>query len=168
VSLAHSASAALVNVAQNALVSGAESRRWGNAHANLVPYELFEARDRAIVIAVGSDAQWNACARALELHDLASDPTLAQNAGRLAARDRVVGAIARRVRERDAGTWCSALAAAGVPHGLVKGVLESLAEASASPLTGVAPQAPGVVRFPPPTLDEHGAELRAKGWGAFA
>ena len=167
VSLAHSASAALVNVAQNALVSGTEAKRWGNAHPNLVPYELFEARDRAIVIAVGSDAQWRSCARALGLAELADDPSLAENAGRLAARERVVGAISKRVRERDAADWCATLHAAGVPHGLVKGVLESLNEVSASPLTGVAPQAPGTVRFPPPQLDEHGAAIRAKGWRIF-
>ncbi|HEU5041258.1 MAG TPA: CoA transferase, partial [Gemmatimonadales bacterium] len=41
VSLVHSATAALVNVAQNALVTGDEPRRWGNAHPNLVPYQLF-------------------------------------------------------------------------------------------------------------------------------
>ena len=168
ISLAQSASAALVNVAQNALVTGKEAKRWGNAHANLVPYELFEARDRALVIAVGSDAQWAACTRALGLDELAADPSLAANAGRLAARERVVGAIARRVRERDAADWCDVLERAGVPCGLVKGVLESLREVEASPLTGVAPAATGSVRLPPPRLDEHGAEIRRLGWGAFA
>ena len=167
ISLAHSASAALVNVAQNALVTGAEPRRWGNAHPNLVPYELFEARDRAMVIAVGSDAQWLACARALGLEALAADRSLATNAGRLAARDRVAGAIAARLREQDAATWCAALDRAGVPCGLVKGVLESLREANASPLTGVAPGPMAVVRRPPPRLNEHGAEIRRWGWDAF-
>src|SRR5262245_24801603 len=55
VSLSDSARAALVNVAQNALVSGHDAKRWGNAHPNLVPYEMFHAADREIVIAVGSD-----------------------------------------------------------------------------------------------------------------
>src|SRR4051812_25020578 len=71
VSLQETAEAALVNVAQNALVSGNAPRRWGNAHANLVPYQLFDAADRSIVIAVGSDAQWLACVQALELKALA-------------------------------------------------------------------------------------------------
>ncbi|HEU4628816.1 MAG TPA: CoA transferase, partial [Gemmatimonadaceae bacterium] len=65
VSLAASAAAALVNVAQNVLVSGRDARRWGNAHPNLVPYQLFRAADRPLVVAVGNDAQWAACARAL-------------------------------------------------------------------------------------------------------
>lgn len=167
VSLLHSATAALVNVAQNALITGRDAKRWGNAHPNLVPYQLFEAADRPIVIAVGADAQFGACARALGLDDLAADAALATNAGRLAARDRVVGAIAAAVRTRDAAHWLGTLSAAGVPCGVVKPVLEALREVSASPLTGVAPQAPGRVHLPPPTLDEHGALVRAEGWAAF-
>jgi len=167
VSLLQSATTALVNVAQNALVSGTEARRWGNAHANLVPYELFEAADRALVIAVGSDAQFAACARALDLHALASDVELATNAGRLARRDEVVSAIADRVRTAPAAEWIARLDAAGVPCGVVKPVREALDAVVASPLTGVAPQAPGTVRRPPPRLDEHGAVIRRDGWGAF-
>lgn len=167
VSLIHSATSALVNVAQNALVSGAPPRRWGNAHPNLVPYQLFDAADRALVIAVGSDAQFAACARALGLEELARDASLATNAGRLAARERVVGAIARAVREANAAHWIARLDAAGVPCGVVKPVLEALESVDASPLTGIAPRAPGAVRFAPPLLDEHGAAVRAAGWEAF-
>jgi crotonobetainyl-CoA:carnitine CoA-transferase CaiB-like acyl-CoA transferase len=168
VSLAHSATAALVNVAQNALVSGAEAKRWGNAHPNLVPYELFEASDRAIVIAVGNDAQFLACARALGLETLATDPTLATNAGRLAARSRVVGAIGSALRTAPAAHWLARLEDAGVPCGVVKPVLEALQAVEASPLTGVAPLAPGSVRLSPPRLDEHGALIRERGWSVFS
>lgn len=167
VSLLHSATAALVNVAQNALVSGREAQRWGNAHPNLVPYELFDAADRPIVIAVGSDAQFAACARALALDALAADAALATNAGRIAQRARVVGAIAARVRTDVAAHWLARLEAAGVPCGVVKPVLEALKAVNASALTGVAPQAPGTVRLAPPKLDEHGALVREAGWGAF-
>ena len=163
-----SARAALVNVAQNALVSGEPSRRWGNAHANLVPYQAFAARDRALVIAAGSDQQWIACARALGLDALAAAAALATNAGRLADRDRVVRVIASRVRTADAAHWVAALTAAGVPCGLVRTVQEALAGTGASPITGVPPAVPGSVRLPPPMLDEHGAEIRARGWGAFS
>jgi crotonobetainyl-CoA:carnitine CoA-transferase CaiB-like acyl-CoA transferase len=106
----------------------------------------------------------------LGLDDLASDPALATNAGRLAQRARIAEAIGARVRERDARHWCEALDAAGVPNGVVKGVLESLGDIDASVLTGVAPLEPylGTVRRPPPTLDEHGAAVRARGWDAFA
>jgi crotonobetainyl-CoA:carnitine CoA-transferase CaiB-like acyl-CoA transferase len=166
VSLAHSATAALVNVAQNALVTRQEARRWGNAHPNLVPYELFEAADRPIVIAVGSDAQFKQCAHALGLDTLADDGSLATNAGRLAARARVVGAIAARVRSATAAHWLARLEDAGVPCGVVKPVLEALRAVDASALTGVAPQSPGRVRWPPPRLDEHGARIRSALWDA--
>jgi crotonobetainyl-CoA:carnitine CoA-transferase CaiB-like acyl-CoA transferase len=166
-SLAASAAAALVNVAQNALVTGEEAPRWGNAHPNLVPYQLFHASDRAIVIAVGSDAQWLACARSLGLQALADDPRFATNAGRVTHRDVLVAVLSERLRQHSAGEWIQLLAAAGVPCGVVKGVLESLREVECSPQWGVAPSVPGRVRFPPPLLDEHGEEIRRMGWAAF-
>lgn len=167
ISLARSAAAALVNVAQNALVTGRDAGRWGNAHPNLVPYQLFAAADRPIVVAVGSDAQWRACVRALDLPALASDPELGTNAGRLARREYVVAALADRLRERPAAEWVRRLDAANVPNGVVKSVLEALREESASAVTGVAPSVPGTVRLPPPRLDEHGALIRERGWRAF-
>jgi crotonobetainyl-CoA:carnitine CoA-transferase CaiB-like acyl-CoA transferase len=167
ISLARSAAAALINVAQNALVTGREASRWGNAHANLVPYQLFDAADRPIVIAVGSDTQWTACVRALDLSALAADAALSTNAGRLAQRERVVKEMAARVRQQPAAEWARRLDAAGVPNGLVKSVLETLREEPASALTGVAPSVPGSIRLPPPRLDEHGGLVRAEGWRAF-
>lgn len=168
ISLAESARAALVNVAQNSLVSGTDAPRWGNAHANLVPYQLFQAADRDVVIAVGSDAQWTACARALGLEELAADPDLRINAGRLRHRDRVVSAIAMRVRHSDASELVSLLTGARVPAGIVNTVLDAVrAAGSASPLTGMPPVAGGTVRLPPPRLGEHEEILRMRGWDAF-
>ena len=167
-SLGQSAAAALVNVAQNALVTGADALRWGNAHPNLVPYQLFDAADRPLVIAVGSDAQWRSCTAALDLPAVASDPRFATNAGRVAHRAEVAGAIARRVREKPASQWLERLDAVGVPCGIVKSVLEVLGEVDASSLTGVAPSVPGSVRLPPPRLDEHGPGIRRIGWDVFA
>lgn len=165
ISLAASAAAALVNVAQNVLVSGRDAGRWGNAHANLVPYQLFEAADRPFVIAVGTDAQWPAAARALGLPDLAADPSLATNAGRLASRERVASAIASAVRSASAAVWCERLEAARVPCGVVRSVADMLDATSASPLTGLPSPVGGDIRLPPPRLDEHGAEIRtAGGW----
>ena len=167
VSLIDSARAALINVAQNALVTGQDARRWGNAHPNLVPYQLFDAADRPMVIAVGSDAQWLSCARALGLDALAADPAFATNAGRLAHRDALVQRIGERLRSRPAAEWQRALDDAGVPCGVVKTVLETLADTSASAITGVPPSIPGSVRLPPPALDEHGDQIRSRGWAAF-
>ena len=168
ISLAASAEAALVNVAQNTLVSGQAPRRWGNAHANLVPYQLFHAKDRPLIVAVGNDAQWRACAAALDLRELASDDALETNAGRLAQRDRVTTALAERLATEPAAHWLARLDAAGVPCGIVRTVPEVVARGSASALTGLPPSVPGTVRRPPPRLGEHTAKIRAEGWNAFA
>jgi len=167
ISLADSARASLVNVAQNVLVSGSDALRWGNAHPNLVPYQLFNAADRSVVIAVGSDGQWRACASALGLSDLAADKSLATNAGRLANRDRVVAALAERVGEMGAQHWVDRLQSVSVPCGLVRTVAETLEGTDADARTGVRPSVPGSVRMPPPKLDEHGDAIRTMGWRAF-
>src|SRR5256714_2004135 len=167
ISLANSARAALVNVAQNVLVSGLDAKRWGNAHPNLVPYQLFDAADRPFVIAVGSDAQWRACVDTLGLAHLAGDQSLAKNAGRVAKRALVVSAIAARVRDMPAKRWIDLLETAGVPCGLVRTVAEVLHRTDANAGSGMPPSVPGSVRLPPPKLNEHGDAIRALGWRAF-
>jgi crotonobetainyl-CoA:carnitine CoA-transferase CaiB-like acyl-CoA transferase len=168
ISLADSARAAMVNVAQNAIASGKEPRRWGNAHPNIVPYQLFHAADQPIVIAVGSDSQWVGAARTLGLDDLADDPALARNPGRLADRDRVVSRIEAAVRSKPAAHWMNALGAAGVPCGIVKSVLQSLSDTTASPVMGMPSSVGGAWRLAPPKLDEHGAAIRKRRWGVFS
>jgi crotonobetainyl-CoA:carnitine CoA-transferase CaiB-like acyl-CoA transferase len=167
ITLADSARAALVNVAQNVLVSGSDAERWGNAHPNLVPYQLFEAADRPFVIAVGSDGQWKACANALGLHDLAEEAALRTNAERLKNRERVVSSVADRVKGMKAQHWIGRLGSAGVPCGIVRTVAEVLKDADAGPRTGVRPSVPGSIRYAPPKLDEHGESIRTMGWRAF-
>ncbi|HWZ59413.1 MAG TPA: CoA transferase [Gemmatimonadaceae bacterium] len=165
ISLAHSATAALVNVAQNVLVSGQDAGRWGNAHPNLVPYQLLQAADRPIVLAVGNDAQWARCADVL---GLAPDSAWATNAGRSANRKGLVEAVAARIAERPAAEWVRRLGAVGVPTGLVRTVTEALSDVDCSAVTGVAPVGPGRIRYRPPRLDEHGTKVRAAGWEAFS
>jgi crotonobetainyl-CoA:carnitine CoA-transferase CaiB-like acyl-CoA transferase len=168
VSLAHSATAALINVAQNALVSGSAAARWGNQHPNLVPYQLFRAADRHIVVAVGSDEQWRSACRALSLHELAEDESLATNRGRVENRARVSRLYASRIAGENAEYWLGRLHEAGVPCGVVSTVHEALSSVAASPVTGVSPSVPGSVRLPPPSLDEHGDLIRRRGWEAFS
>jgi crotonobetainyl-CoA:carnitine CoA-transferase CaiB-like acyl-CoA transferase len=171
VTLQSSAQAALVNVAQNTLVSGREAARWGNAHANLVPYQLFEAADRPFVLAVGSDTQWPAAMAALGLDDLASDPALATNAGRLAHRDRVVQRIRDMVRTQKAVAWTTQLGRAGVPCGVVRTVAEALGDSgvdvTAAEQIGLPPLWNGAVLLPPPHCGEHTVTVREKTWRIF-
>ncbi len=149
------------------LCPGARRVVFGNAHPNLVPYQAFKARDGYIVIGVGNDRQWGSWCAALRLSDLGDDRLLATNTGRLANRERVTSAIAQRVAEGDGGEWLARLSNVGVPAGRVRAVSEALGDVAHSALTGIAPSVPGSVRFPPPRLDEHGAEIRRLGWGVF-
>jgi crotonobetainyl-CoA:carnitine CoA-transferase CaiB-like acyl-CoA transferase len=165
--LAHSATAALVNVAQNALVTGREPARWGNAHPNLVPYQLFQTADRPIILAVGNDAQWLACCRALNREDLAAEERYLTNAGRVQDRTALVRSLSETLRTRRAGEWLGRLEERGVPAGLVRPVSEALADVKSDATTGIAPAAPGSIRLPPPRLDQHGPLVRARGWSVF-
>lgn len=167
VSLFHSATAALVNVAQNALVTGQSPQRWGNAHPNLVPYELFDAADRPFVLAVGNDAQWTTAARALGFDRPEVSAGWRTNAGRVHDRAHLIPALAEHLRGRSADEWMTLLRAAGIPCGLVRSVPEAIERIAADPVTGVSSAVGGALRFPPPALDEHGSLVRAVGWRAF-
>ena len=111
--LSRSARAVLANVAQGVLVTGGDAVRRGNAHPQIVPYELFEAADRPFVLAVGSDAQWAACGAAIGAPDWMREPALATNAARVLARERLVAALGEHFRTRPAGDWLARLAPRG-------------------------------------------------------
>ena len=167
ISLMLSATAALMNVAQNTLVADADAKRWGNAHPNLVPYQTFSAADRSMVIAVGTDAQWLAAVGAIGLDDLAADPALRTNAGRVTQRDRVARVMGDRLRLESAAHWIERLTKAGVPCAVVRTVREAVADVPASPVTGIASAVGGRVNLAPPILDQHGDLIRKNLWSAF-
>jgi crotonobetainyl-CoA:carnitine CoA-transferase CaiB-like acyl-CoA transferase len=184
VSLFDSALAGLVNVTQAALVTGAEPRRWGNAHATIVPYQAFQAADRTFVVAVGNDAQWRRLCAAIGADDLSMDGRFATNPGRVENRDEVVGALADRFRTRPASDWLGMMQAAGVPCAPVQSVGEALADPAARdglwPMEGATygavptvasplrfARTPAILRDPAPALGEHTAQIEDLGWGAF-
>lgn len=165
ITLAGSAASALMNVAQNTLVSGLAPRRWGNAHANLVPYQLFQTADRPLVIAVGSDAQWRTLTTLLANPALEADSTLATNAGRVINRSRCVDAVQRALMSDTALAWKGRCERAGVPVGLIRTVPEALSDIGASAESGVPSSVGGESRRHPPRLGQHSAEIREFGWG---
>jgi crotonobetainyl-CoA:carnitine CoA-transferase CaiB-like acyl-CoA transferase len=128
---------------------------------------MFSTADAPIVVAVGTDAQWIACAEALGLDALARDPALATNTGRLANRAGLVTALSARLRTAPSAEWLSRLSAAAVPCGKVRNILDVVRDAGGSALTGMPPATPGLVRRPPPSLGEHTAQVRELGWRAF-
>lgn len=184
IALFDGAVAGLVNVAQAALVIGEEPRRWGNAHATIVPYQAFRAADRPFVIAVGNDAQWRKLCAAVGLGALAEDPRFATNPGRVENRDALLPALTNHFATRPAAEWIARLEQAGVPCGPVQSVGEALhdpalrerggiwemqgstfgeTEAVGSPLR--LERTPPVLRSPPPSLGEHTEEVVREGWG---
>ncbi len=100
--------------------------RVGTEHAGRVPSAAFACRDGRFLHISGSDQHWAATCRVLGLDALAAEPELAENAGRVAARDRVMAAMRTAAAGRDRTDLAEALRAEGVPAGEVNTVREIL------------------------------------------
>jgi crotonobetainyl-CoA:carnitine CoA-transferase CaiB-like acyl-CoA transferase len=124
VALVEAGVAGLINVLGNLLAGGQEPTRYGNAHPNIVPYQVFEAADGYLAIAVGNDPQF---ARLISVLEISPEERFATNAGRVADRDELVPILAAAVARRQRDELVAALAAADVPAGPVNSVSEALA-----------------------------------------
>jgi crotonobetainyl-CoA:carnitine CoA-transferase CaiB-like acyl-CoA transferase len=116
----------LVNVASSALVTNEEPARYGNAHASIVPYESFRAADGWIAVAGGNDSLFRRLAGALEVPALADDERFRTNPDRVRNRAELVPLLNEAFGRRNTDEWLEALAAAGVPAGKVRGVLDAI------------------------------------------
>lgn len=123
--------AVLANQAMNYFVSGKSPRRMGNAHPNLVPYQVFEALDGPVIVACGNDRQAHDFCRIVGRADLNDDPAFRSNADRIKGRAAYIGAVAeatRRVRRED---LLEALEKANVPAGPINTVAQAFADPQA-------------------------------------
>jgi crotonobetainyl-CoA:carnitine CoA-transferase CaiB-like acyl-CoA transferase len=135
VSLFGATLASLVNVAQAALATGGEARRYGNAHPSIVPYQLFHARDRAFAIGGGTDRHFRMlCERVIARPELAEDERFATNAARVTNRATLVPLLESIFATDDAQQWVERCREANIPASLVRGVLEALRSDEAKPL----------------------------------
>ncbi|MCA0440783.1 CaiB/BaiF CoA-transferase family protein [Hydrogenophaga sp.] len=91
--------------------------RFGNAHASLVPYQVFVVADGEIVVAVGNDGQWQQYCAAIERSDLGADPRWTKVTGRITGRDELVPELARTMLTRTRAEWLERLESRGVPCG---------------------------------------------------
>jgi len=119
--------AMLANVGSNYLNSGKAPKRWGNAHANIVPYQTFACRDGHIIVAAGNDGQYQKFVEAGGRPELALDPRFATNPSRVANRDVLVPLLAEMVATRGRDEWIALLEAVGVPCGPINDVGEVFA-----------------------------------------
>ncbi|MFD2265596.1 CaiB/BaiF CoA transferase family protein [Lacibacterium aquatile] len=105
----------LANQGMNYLVSGKAPGRLGNAHPNIVPYQVFETADGHIILAVGNDSQFAKFCGFAGLGDLVSDPRFATNRARVAARNDLVPMLAGVIAAKPTAHWTAGLEAVGVP-----------------------------------------------------
>jgi crotonobetainyl-CoA:carnitine CoA-transferase CaiB-like acyl-CoA transferase len=118
----------LANQALNFLISGESPRRLGNAHPNIVPYQVFEAADGPLIVAAGNDRQTRDVCRILGLEGLAADPRYATNADRVRNRESFVTALAAAMQARSRAALLAALEEAGVPAGPINTVEQVFAD----------------------------------------
>lgn len=181
--------AMLANVNMNWLVGGEVPPRLGNAHPNIVPYQVFRtAGDSHFILACGNDKQFRTVCELIGRPELAADPRFATNPQRVHYRADLVPQLAQAFLARGRDEWLKLLDAAGVPCGPINTVDEAFADPQiqhrqmAIQLRDAAGQAVPQVACPikmsgtppqyqaaPPKLGEHtDAVLKSLGYSAEA
>ena len=120
--------AMLANLGSHYLVGGEVPARQGNAHANIVPYQVFAVADGHIIVAVGNDRQFARLCELLGLAALGQDARFATNAGRVRHRDALIPVLQSVFRARGRHAWLTVLEAAGIPCGPVNDLAEVFAD----------------------------------------
>jgi crotonobetainyl-CoA:carnitine CoA-transferase CaiB-like acyl-CoA transferase len=119
--------AALVNQGSAYTLAGEVAGRMGNGHRSVAPYDLMEAADGQLIIAVGTDEQFRALTEALGCPELAGQAAFSTNAARVSNRERLRAEIEARLRRHPAAHWVEVLSAAGVPAGRVNDIAGAFA-----------------------------------------
>jgi len=162
----------------NYLVSGKPPGRAGNAHQNIVPYEVFACADGHLILAVGNDGQFAKFCEVAGRPEWAADPRFAKNVERVKNRAILVPMVGAAVRVRSQRAWLDALESVGVPCGPINTLDQVFADPQVAargmrldlphPLAGTVPQVGNPLKFsatpvgydqPPPLLGEHTAAV---------
>ncbi len=102
--------------------------RYGNAHASLVPYQVFAVKDGEIVIAVGNDTQWQRFCEAINRPDLAKDPKWGKVTGRITGRSELIPQLAKTMLEKGMNEWINILEQYDVPCGPINNYQQVFAD----------------------------------------
>jgi formyl-CoA transferase len=168
----------LANVGSNFLVSGEVCGRYGNAHANIVPYQVFRAKDRHIAVGIGNDGQWRKFCEIAGAPELASDGRYATNPGRVKHREELIPVLEKIFVRRDCSFWIESLWREGIPAGPINTVDKVFSDPHIDaremviemdhPVAGKVrligspmkfSDTPVEYRLPPPRLGEHTASV---------
>ena len=176
--------AMIANQASNYFVSGITPKRMGNAHVNIVPYQVFSTQDGHIVIATGNDRQYQTLCKLAGHAGYANDPRYADNEGRVTRRAELVPVIAAWMLTRTTAEWMALLEPQAVPcapildipqvfehaqvrhRGMKQAVNRLDGRQQEHPVQMVAPPmrfdgVRAMADLAPPMLDEHGQAIRA-------
>ncbi|MDQ9021810.1 CaiB/BaiF CoA-transferase family protein [Acinetobacter sichuanensis] len=120
--------ATLANQGMNYLASGETPKRYGNAHANIVPYQVFKAIDQDFIIACGNDKQFIALSHAIGLPELPDDPRFRTNTLRIKYRSEIGALLSKHFLSDTAQHWVNLIHAVKVPVGLINNLEQALKE----------------------------------------
>ena len=158
--------------------SGKIPQRYGNAHPQVVPYEVFPTADGHIILAVGNDSQFASFCQTAGCAELAEEARFKTNSARIVHRGELIPLIAEVMRTRTKREWIEALETANVPCGPINNMKEVFDDPQVQhrklrvdiphPLGGTAPvvasplrlsETPVEYRLAPPTLGQHTGEV---------
>lgn len=181
VALLDSHVAMLANQNLNYMTSGVAPKRYGNAHQNVVPYQVFAARDGHLIVAVGNDTQFRAYSEAIGRPDLSEDPDYATNSQRLLNRDALIPQLVEAMKAETRDTWIERLQRVGVPAGPINNLEQvfdhpqvkarEIWKTIEHPVAGSAPTTANPIRYSgtpiqyrmaPPLLGQHTDEVLAE------
>lgn len=158
---------ALANQNLNYLTTGVPPVRSGNAHPNIVPYQVFKTKDGAFILAVGNDQQFRKFCAVAELGNLAEDARFSTNSARLANRDALAPILQERLARDETGLWVSRLEAVGVPCAPINSLDEVFRHPQVvhrgmridlpHPVAGSAPLVANPIKFSDTTISYGGA-----------
>ncbi|GAB3326276.1 CaiB/BaiF CoA-transferase family protein [Bordetella tumulicola] len=170
--------AMLANQNSNYFTSGVAPVRAGNAHQNVVPYQVFAASDGHLIVATGNESQYRAYCKAIGAPELGDDPRFCTNRLRVTNRETLIALLADIMKQGPRDEWIAKLEAAGVPSGPINNIAQAFAHPQVQarqlrrelphPLGGTAPvtasplrfsASPVVYRKAPPLLGEHTQEI---------
>ena len=169
----------LNHIGSNYLNANVEPQKIGNTHASIVPYQVFRAQDKYIIIAVGSEALWKKFVRVLNaVETLGADERFSTNRGRNQHRHELIAHIQKILETKPAAYWVEQLRAQEIPCGPINSAAEALNDAQTRargmiveiehPLIGIAKsvgnpihfsETPVTYRKHPPLLGEHNQEI---------